>query len=270
MKPKVVAMVMPVEGGDVDEELKTAFGTTWQVSSVKQVAGSIGLPVRGDLALRFIRASDCSADPARLLSTVRSETVVPMINLLKLVDDCLERGWNLLSAGGNGSSKTPPDLKAAIDDVTRTGRLPACDLAAHSLPDAVVKTLSAVQLRRAVSCLAWAVHHCDTSGVSCDLDDAKGPFFLGGVLPDTCGLKMLIRMGGSTSTGTAVVKTLTPYHVLAVRGFLPPGVVNLSLLAPKTAHRVAGGAMPTTAAMACVLACMRALMSDSQVGSRAL
>ena len=102
------------------------------------------------------------------------------------------------------------------------------------------------------------------------MDDAKGPFFLGGALPDTCGHNLLIRMDGPTSTGTAVVKTLTPYHVLAVRGYLPPGVVNLSLLAPKTAHRVAGGAMPSTAAMACLLACMRALMSDSQVVPRVL
>ena len=83
------------------------------------------------------------------------------------------------------------------------------------------------------------------------MEDAKGPFFLGGALPDTCGQHLLIRMDGSTSTRAVVVKTLTPYHVLAVRGYLTPGVVNLYLLAPKAAHRVAGGAMPTTAAMEC-------------------
>ena len=67
---------------------------------------------------------------------------------------------------------------------------------------------------------------------------------------------MLIAEGHRATRGLLVVKTLTPYHVLAARGYGQPERVNLSTLALKTARRAADAATPTTAAMACILACM--------------
>ena len=105
--------------------------------------------------------------------------------------------------------------------------------------------------------LAWVVHSAAGGSACCDLDDANGPVYLGGALPSTGGLNMFIAMGQGTDGGV-VVTTLTPYHVLAVRGYVPPDRVNLSTLAPKMAPRAANATTPSTAAMACILACLRA------------
>ena len=117
--------------------------------------------------------------------------------------------------------------------------------------------LLAAQLKRPVVLLAWVARHrseAGAEGACCDLDDDTGPFLLG-ALPKTSGLKMHIAV---PSRGSLAVKVLTPYHILAVRGYVPPDRVNLAILPLKTAHRAACGTMPTTAAMACILACMRA------------
>jgi len=242
-----------------DEQLKTALGSTWEVSSVVKVMGSVGLPLRGDIACCFARRTTV-ADPARILGPLQAGSVVPMINLLKTVNDSLEQGWSVLCAADESktSQTVPPaDLKSVVSDVAKTGRLPACDLDSYTLPAEEFKTLSDLQMRRAVALLVWVVHHGSMAGACCDLDDATGPIFLGGALPTTGGLKMFIALSGAS--GGIIAKTLTPYHILAVRGYVPPDCINLSVLAPKTAHRAAGRATPATAAMACILACMRAL-----------
>ena len=272
---KVVAMMMPAEsGGALDEDLKIAFGANWEVSSVVKATGSLGLPVRGEIAFRFVRAVG-RTDPAQFLGRLQAGSVVPMSILLETVKPSLEQGWKLLCADGKTPTKTTviQPLQSVIDFVSKTGGLPACDLDQYGFPDAEWNELSSAQMRRAVVLLSWAVFAKTAEGACCDLDDATGPIFLGGALPNTGGLKMFIvfpaysaeqpspaglcRTAGPVSLA---VKTLTPYHVLAARGYAPPGRVNLSTLAPRTAHRAAGAAMPTTAAVACVLACMQASM----------
>ena len=62
----------------------------------------------------------------------------------------------------------------------------------------------------------------------------------------------------SGAAGGLVVKVLAPYHVLAVRGYGQPGRVNLSTLGPLAAQRAAEAALPAAAAMASILAAMRA------------
>jgi len=263
MQAKVVAMMMPAEsGGTAEEDLKIAFGANWEVSSVVKVTGSLGLPVRGEIAFHFVRAVG-HADPAQFLGPLQAGSVVPMYILLKNVQPSLEQGWKSLYAGDQTPTKKPviQPLQSVIDFVSKTGGLPACDLHQYGFPDAEWKALSSAQMRRAVELMSWAAFAKTTEGACCDLDDATGSIFLGGALPSTGGLKMFIVFH-KVEMGSPVdheVKTLTPYHVLAVRGYAPERV-NLSTLAPKTAHRAAGAAMPTTAAAACVLACMRASM----------
>jgi len=252
-QPRVAAVLVAATAGVSDDGLKTALGSGWEVSSVIKTAGSMGLPVRGEIALHFLRRAG-DADPAQFLGTFQAATVVPMEALLKSVDASFEEGLNALWPK---TTQTPEleDVKSVIADVAKSGHLPIqeSDLAPYSFPSSVWADLSAAQKRRAVVLLAWVVRSAAGGGACCDLDAVRSPIYLGGALPDTGGLKMFL-----TTQGGLAAKTFTPYHVLAARGFPQPGRVNLSTLGYKKAQRAAEAAMPTTAAMASILACMHA------------
>ena len=256
-QPRVAAVVVAAGAGVTDEGLKTALGSGWEVSSVIKRAGSMGLPLRSEIAFHFLRRAG-DADPAQFLSTFQAAAVVPMENLLKSVDASLEEGLNLLWAK---TTQTPEseDVKSVIAEVAKSGHLPGreSDLAPYSFPSSIWAELSAAQKRRAVVLLAWAVRSAAGDSACCDLDAVRGPIYLGGALPDTGGLKMFLATRRGAAGGLAV-KTFAPYHVLAARGYPQPGRVNLSMLGPKPAQRAAEAAMPTTTATASILAAMRA------------
>ena len=91
----------------------------------------------------------------------------------------------------------------------------------------------------------------------CDLDAVRGSIYAEAALPRTGGLKMFLAVRRGAAAGL-VVKTLAPYHVLAVHGYGQPGRVNLSTIGAMAAQRAAEAAMPAAAATATVLAVMRA------------
>jgi len=64
---------------------------------------------------------------------------------------------------------------------------------------------------------------------------------------------MFMTTDGQISRVT--VTNMNPYHVLAVRGYIPADRgINLSVICPKTAVKLASQATPVTAAMAAILA----------------
>ena len=256
-QPRVAAVVVAAAAGVTDEGLMTALGSGWKASSVIKRAGSMGLPLRGEIAFHFLRRAG-DADPAQFLGTFQAAAVVPMEDLLKSVDASFEEGLNLLWAKTTQTPE-PEDVKSVIAEVVKSGHLPGreSDLAPYSFPSSMWAKLSAVQKRRAAVLLAWAVRSAAGDSACCDLDAARGPIYLGGALPDTGGLKMFLATRRGAAGGLAV-KTFVPYHVLAARGYPQPVRINLSTLGPLTARRAAEKAMPTTAATASILAAMRA------------
>ena len=87
---------------------------------------------------------------------------------------------------------------------------------------------------------AWAVRSAAEESACCDLDAVRGPIYLGGALPDTRGLKMFIAPcleRGRWATVQSVFVKMSPYHILAARGFPQPGRINLSTLGPQPAGR---------------------------------
>ena len=110
---------------------------------------------------------------------------------------------------------------------------------------------------------AWAAHPTEGGSACCDLDAVRGSIYMEAALPDTCGLKMFLavrrRAAGSLGLKMFLVKTFTPYHILAVRGYAQLGRVNLSTLGSVVVQqRAAEAAMPAAAATAAILAAMRA------------
>ena len=256
VQPRVVAVL--VAGARViDDSLKTALGDGWEVSSLFQRAGSLGLPLTSEIAIHFLRRSG-AADPAQFLRTLRTATVVPMENLLKSVESSLEEGWGRLLAKTRETPESE-DQQFVVREVAKKGHLPGCeaDLAPYSFPSLLWAKLSAARKRRAVELLAWVVHSVPGGSACCDLDAVRGSIYVEAALPVTGGLKMFIAVRRGAAGGL-VVKTLAPCHVLAVRGYGQPGHVNLSTLAPMTAQRAAEAAMPAAAATASLLAVMRA------------
>ena len=255
-QPRVAAVVVAAAAGVTDLGLTEALGSGWEASSVTKSAGSMGLPLRGELAVHFLRRAG-DADPAQFLGTFQAAAVVPMEELLKSVEASLEEGLNLLWPRTTQTPE-PEDEKSVIAEVAKSGRLPVRerDLAPYSFPPAMWAELSAAQKRRAVVLLAWAARSAGDCAC-CDLDAVRCPVYLGGALPDTRGLKMFLATRRGAAGGLAV-KTFVPYHVLAARGYPQPVRINLSTLGPLTARRAAEKAMPTTAATASILAAMRA------------
>ena len=217
----------------------------------------MGLPLRGEIAFRFLRRAG-HPDPAQFLGTLQAVAVAPMANLLKSVDASLEEGLHLLWAKTTQPPE-PEDLKSVIAEVAKSGHLPGreADLAPYSFPSSLWAELPAAHKRRAVVLLAWAVRSAAGVSACCDLDAVRGPIYLGGALPETHGLNMFLATGRGTAGGLTV-KTLGPNHVLAARGYSQPGRVNLSTLGLAKAQRAAEAAMPTTTATASILAVMRA------------
>ena len=256
VQPRVVA-VLAADACVLDSGLKTALGSGWEASSVIKGTGNLGLPLRGEVAFHFLRRAG-AADPAQFLASFQAATVVPMENLLKSVEPSLEKGWDLLSAKTRETPE-PEDEKSVLAEVAKSGHLPGreSDLEPYSFPSAVWAQLSAARKRRAVGLLAWAVHSAAGGSACCDLDAVRGSIYAEAALPDTGGLKMFlaVRCGAA---GGLIVKTLAPYHVLAVRGYGQPGRVNLSTLGPLAAQRAAEAALPVAAATATILAAMRA------------
>ena len=207
--PRVVAVVAAAAAGVSDEGLRSALGAGWEVSSVVKRAGSVGLPLRGEVAIRFVRRAG-GTDPAQFLGTFQADAVVPMEALLKSVDEFREQGWDLLCTKTTQTPE-PEDAKSVCEEVAKSGQLPGCasDLVPYSFPPAVWTKLSAARKRRAVVLLAWAVHSAAGDSACCDLDAVSGPVYLGGALPDTGGLKMFLaaRRGAA---GGLVAKTLNP------------------------------------------------------------
>ena len=256
VQPRVVAILAAGARGP-DDGFKTALGPGWEESSVTMGGGCLGLPLRGEIAIHFLRRPG-AADPAQFLGSHRAAAVVPMENLLKSVEPSLERGWDLLSAKTRETPE-PEDEKTVLAEVAKSGHLPGreSDPAPYSFPSAVWAQLSAARKRRAVGLLAWAVHSAAGGSACCDLDAVRGPVYAEAALPDTGGLKMFLAVR-SGAAGGLVVKVLAPYHVLAVRGYGQPGRVNLSTLGPLAAQRAAEAALPAAAATASILAAMRA------------
>ena len=256
VQPRTVA-VLAAGARVTDEDLTSALGSGWEVSSLIKSAGSLGLPLHGWIAFHFLRRPG-AADPAEFLGRVQAATVVPMGNLLKSVEPSLEKGWELLSAK-TSETPEPEDAESVVAEVAKSGHLPGreADLEPYSFPPAVWAQLSAARKRRAVGLLAWAVHSAPGGSACCDLDAVRGSIYAGAALPETGGLKMFLATGRAAAGGL-VVKTLGPYHLLATRGYGQPGRVNLATLGPTGALRAAEAAMPAAAATATILAVMRA------------
>ena len=174
------------------------------------------------------------------------------------MEPSLEKGWELLS-DKTRETPEPEDAKSVVAEIAKNGHLPGreADLEPYSFPSVVWAQLSAARKRRAVGLLAWAVHSAAGGSACCDLDVVRGPIYAGAALPETGGLKMFLAVGRAAAGGL-VVKTLGPYHLLAVRGYGQPGRVNLATLGPTGALRAAEAAMPAAAATATILAVMRA------------
>jgi len=226
----------------------------------------LGLPVLGDVTCQIVRRRDLS-DPAVPMASIKTRMQVPMSHLVRSVDESLQSGWEVLSTerairrsgySGPNAETLPPDMRSVQDELAKAGKLPPGNLDLDSLPTPTANTLKGLsepRLKRALVLLAHAVHFGKThpGGACCDLDDPLGPVCLGGVLPSSPGLKMFMEAAGHSSQ----VKTLTmsPYHVLEARGYAPAGhCVNLSVVCPKTALRMAARSLPLTAALAAVLA----------------
>ena len=89
---------------------------------------------------------------------------------------------------------------------------------------------------------AWAARSAAEESACCDLDAVRGPIYFGGALPDTRGLKMIIAPcleRGRRATVHSVFIKMSPYHILAARGFPQPDRINLSTLGSQ--NRRAGG-----------------------------
>ena len=254
-QPRIVVVL--AVGAHNEDRLKTTVGSGWEVSSVIKRAGSLGLPLRCEIAFHFLRRPG-TTDPAQFLSNVDSATVVPMKQLLKSVEPSLEEGWDLISAKTRETLE-PEDEKTVVAEVAKNLHLPGrdADLVPYSFPPSVWAKLSPARKRRAVGLLAWAVHSAEGGSACCDLDAARGAIYMEAALPDTGGLKMFLAVR-RTAAGSLVAKTLSPYHILAVRGYAQPGQVNLSTLGPAVAQRAAEAAMPAPAATAAILAVIRA------------
>ena len=268
----VVFLNLGPDNGFDDDFLAAKFaaplGTPWAVSSVKMSVQDLGLPVLGDVSCQIVRRHDPS-DPAVQMSSIKVRTQVPMSHLVRSIDEDLRHGWELLSVERSLRSDVPsgsesvPDMESVLDKVASAGKLPPGNIDLNLLPESShrqLKTLSEARLARALELLAYAVHFGKThpGGACCDLDDPRGPVFLGGVLPSTRGSKMLIEAAGHISK--VKILTLSPYHVLAVKGFDPAGrCVNFSVVCPKTAHRMSSRALPLTAALAAVLAVLKCM-----------
>ena len=260
-QPRVVAVIVEAAARVTvtDEGLKKALGSGWEASSLNKREGSMGLPLRGEIAVHFLRQAG-DTDPSQFLSAFLAAGVVPMEELLKSVDPGREEGLELLWPKKT-KMQTPEPEKSVIAEVAKSGHLPLSesDLAPYSFPSSMWAELSKAQKRRAVLLLAWAVRSEAGESACCDLDAVRGPIYLGGALPDTRGLKMFIAPSlerGRQATVQSVFVKMSPYHILAARGF-PQGRINLSTLGPRKAKRVAEAAMPTTTAMGCILAAMR-------------
>ena len=257
-QPRVVAVIVEAAARVTvtDEGLKKALGSGWEASSLNKREGSMGLPLRGEIAVHFLRQAG-DTDPSQFLSAFLAAGVVPMEELLKSVDPGREEGLELLWPKKT-KTQTPEPEKSVIAELAKSGHLPLSesDLAPYSFPSSMWAELSKAQKRRAVLLLAWAVRSAAGESACCDLDAVRGPINLGGALPDTRGLKMFIAPSLERGRQAVFVK-MSPYHILAARGFPQPGRINLAMLGPQRAQRAAEAAMPTTTAMGCILAAMR-------------
>ena len=240
VQPRVVA-VLAAGARVTDDDLKKALGSGWEVSSLIKRAGSLGLPLHGEIAFHFLRRPG-AANPAQFLGILQTATVVPMGNLLKSVEPSLEEGWDLLSAKTRETPE-PEDEKSVVAEVAKNGHLPGreSDLVPYTFPSSVWAQLSAARKRRAVGLLAWAVHSAAGGSACCDLDAVRGSIYAEAALPETGGLNMFLAVRRGAAGGL-VVKTLAPYHLMAVRGYGQPGRANLSTLAPMAAQRAAEAA----------------------------
>ena len=184
--------------------------------------------------------------------------------LLKSVEPALESGWDSFSAKRQ-LTVDPEDQASVVAEVVEIMAVPEI---AKNMPyqfqDTVWSQLLPSHKRRAVALLAWAAHVGGSA--CCDLD--AGPVYSAAALPATTGPKMFIAVGGGAADGV-VVKILSPYHLLAVRGYAQPGRINLSTLADACAQRAAEAAVPAMAATACILAVMRAKTVKTNVNSGA-
>ena len=270
----VAFLTLRPDGGFDDDYLAAKFstpvGTAWAVSSIKMSMQDLGLPVLGDVTCQIVRRRNL-ADPTVPMASIKTRKQVPMGHLVWQVDAGLQLGWDVLSthrairrSGIYVTNAEPlPNMRSVSDELAKAGKLPPGNLDLDSLPTPThdkLKTLSEPRLKRALTLLAHAVHFGKTQpgGACCDLDDPLGPVCLGGVLPSSPGLKMFMEAAGDSSQ----IKTLnlSPYHVLAVRGYAPAGhCVNLSVVCPKTAFKLAARSLPLTAALAAVLSVLKCM-----------
>ena len=251
--PRVVAIL--AAGAHVtNDRLIKELGPHWEVSSMSSAPGNLGLPLCGTIHFQFLRRPGL-VDPFPYVCVFMPETVVPMENLLKSVSPLLEKGWETLPAKKGKKPEPEDDQKRVVAEVAENMRLPgrAADPVPHSFPFSVWAQLSAARKRRAAMLLLWLAHSKNGGSACCDLDAEFGPIFMDAALPDTPGLKMFI----SRAAGGFSVKILTPCLILAVRGYVRPGRINLSTLGPAAAQRAAENATPAAAATAAILAAMR-------------
>ena len=136
-QPRVVAVVVAAAARVTDEGLKKALGSGWEASSLIKREGSMGLPLRGEIAVHFLRQAG-DTDPSQFLSAFLAAGVVPMEELLRSVDPSFQEDLKLLWPKTTQTTQTTqPDDKAVIAEVAMRGMLQLGRADTRPLPWAV-------------------------------------------------------------------------------------------------------------------------------------
>lgn len=244
-KPKIVAFLAHGVKKEIVERLHSTFGS--DVATSVMDTGSFGLPLLGSYSIHFVRVNNACLVPSDFLRSARLTAVIPMHILLEQVDEKLAAGWMELWQGHGKPTTSTTNVRTVVDELTKTGVMPH-GFDVSLLPEGMHTAFSEKHLKKAVALAGWA---SKMDGASTDLDDTKSPFYIGGALSETSGLKVYM------SSHSRVV-IMSPYHTLAVRGHTLESV-NLSLVPRATSQLMACKIPPSTVALACILACQRAV-----------
>lgn len=246
-KPKIVAFLAHGVNTEIADTLRSTFGS--DVATSVMDTGSFGLPLLGSYSIHFVRVNNACLTPSDFLRSARLNAVIPMHILLEQVDAKLAAGWMELWQRHGTPSTSTTNVRTVVDELTKTGVMPH-GFDASLLPADMHTAFSEKHLKKAVALAGWASKMAVMDGASTDLDDTKSPFYIGGALSETSGLKVYMR--------PSRVVIMSPYHTLAVRGHTPESV-NLSLVPRATSQLLACKIPPSTVALACILACQQAV-----------
>ena len=133
-QPRVVAVVVEA-AAHVTEGLNNALGSGWEAFTLMQRSGSMACPLRGELAVHFLRQAG-DADPSQFLSAFQAAEAVPMAELLRgvLYQEDLKSLWPKTTPA---TQTTQPDDKAVIAEVAMRGMLQLGRADTRPLPWAV-------------------------------------------------------------------------------------------------------------------------------------